>query len=528
MWSRRIASLPVAMSSDNQTRICIPLNEKTYRALTASARKATAIADMIELRVDGLESVELDSPTLEGLIATIPRPVILTFRATEEGGYRLLTKSERRAFWLNNFDSHAAFFDIETDLVDELISLDANTQPDWSRVICSHHDFSGVPRNLTDIYEQMTFTPARTLKIAVTANDIVDCLEVFKLLERAVQEKRDVIALAMGNAGVVTRILGPSRGSFLTYGSLEKHTGTAVGQVVAADLKSIYRIDQINRDTMITGLVGLPVMHSVSPHMHNAAFKSAGLNAVYLPLEVGDLGGFFKRMIDPRTREIDWFIRGLSITAPHKTEVIKYLDWIESSAKEIGAVNTIVVENERLHGYNTDADGFLEPLLQRIGMLAGARAAVIGAGGAARAAIYALQQQSVDVDLFARNADNASEISQQFQISCKPLISAKFSSYDVVVNTTPLGSIGKKLDETPAVAEQLLGSRLAYDLVYNPIETEFLRQAREAGCEVVGGLEMLVAQAKLQFKLWTNTDTSSELMYTSASLELADNSSSRS
>ena len=515
------------MSSNNNTRICVPLNERTLSELRSSAAKATTVADLIELRADGLDSEQLDHPSqLRNLVDTISRPVILTFRSSEEGGYRSLTKAQRKSFWQEHLRTNAALFDVELDLVKELTTLDGDDQPDWSCVICSNHDFAGLPPDLNEIYEQLAFTPARVLKLAVKANDIVDCIELFKLLERAGREQRELIAIAMGNAGIITRILGPSWGSFLTYGACEIDRGTAPGQLLASELKSVYRVDQIDRDTMITGLVGSPVMHSVSPHMHNAAFQVLGLNGVYLPLEVGDLAGFFKRLVDPRTKELDWNLRGLSVTAPHKVEVMKYLDWVDPIAQQIGAVNTVVLNDERLLGYNTDADGLIEPLIRRIGSLTGARAAVIGAGGAASAAIFALQKHNVEIDLYVRNPDKADVLSRRFNISCRSLDERSLAGHDVVINATPLGSVGKEIDKTPVSADQLRGCRLVYDLVYNPIETRFMKEGRQAGCEVLGGLEMLVAQARMQFKLLTKNEVSYELMYAAGHSALTQNLSS--
>ena len=236
-------------------------------------------------------------------------------------------------------------------------------------MIASHHDFSGVPSDLQQIYERLAKTPAHVLKISVQAHDIVDCIPIFQLIDRARREGREMIAIAMGNAGIATRILGPSRGAFLTYGALDDDSATAPGQVNAPKLRSLYHIDQIDDETMICGLIGLPVMHSVSPHIHNAAFAAEEINGVYLPFEVKDIDSFFKRMVDPRTRELNWNLRGLSVTAPHKQTVMQHLDWIDPNAKEIGAVNTVVIENDRLLGYNTDAAGLIEPLLQRLGFI---------------------------------------------------------------------------------------------------------------------------------------------------------------
>jgi 3-dehydroquinate dehydratase/shikimate dehydrogenase len=352
-----------------------------------------------------------------------------------------------------------------------------------------------VPDDLNDLYKRLAATPAQVIKIAVQAQDIVDCIAVLKLLDRA---DREIIPIAMGNAGIATRVLGPSRGAFLTYGSLGDESATAPGQVTARNLRSLYHIDKIDHDTMVCGLIGLPVMHSVSPQIHNGWFAAERLNGVYLPFEVKDLGGFLKRMVHPRTRELNWNLCGLSVTAPHKQTVMDHLDWIEPDAREIGAVNTIVIEADRLLGYNTDAPGFIDPLLRKFESLAARRAAIIGAGGAARAAIWALIKQNANVTIFARNISKAESLG----VSCQPLASATFKDYDLVVNTTPLGS-GAYIDQSPVTAEQLNGVRCAYDLIYNPADTRFLREARQVGCDTIGGLEMLVAQAKLQFELWT-------------------------
>jgi len=384
---------------------------------------------------------------------------------------------------------------VEGDLVYDLA-------PDWSRVIVSHHDFNGVPKDLEQIYERLANSPAAVIKIAVQANDIIDCLPIFQLLDRARSEGREIIAIAMGNAGIATRVLGPSRGSFLTYGALEDENATAPGQINARKLRSLYHVDTIDQDTMICGLVGLPVMHSVSPHIHNTAFSEERINGVYLPFEVHDASEFFKRMVHPRTRELNWNLRGLSITAPHKQTVMECLDWIEPEAKEIGAVNTVVVENDRLLGYNTDAAGLIDPLLKQLKTLHGTRVAIIGAGGAARAAIWALKRQHANVTLFARNQAKAQPLAELFGISCKSLSDAAFATYDLVINATPLGS-GAHIDQSPATRDQLTGARCVYDLIYNPRDTRLLREAREAGCETLGGLEMLVTQAALQFELWT-------------------------
>jgi 3-dehydroquinate dehydratase/shikimate dehydrogenase len=357
----------------------------------------------------------------------------------------------------------------------------------------------------------MTHTPARILKIAFQANDITDSISVLKLLERARREGHEMIAVSMGEAGLLTRVLSPSRGAFLTYGSLNSGEATAPGQVTAEELHRLYRVASINEETQIMGLVGSPVMHSLSPHMHNAAFAAAGVNAVFIPFEVRDAAQFMRRMAHPRTRELDWNLRGFGVTAPHKTAVMPQLDWVEPGAAGIGAVNTVVVEGGELRGYNTDAGAALKPL-GGVAELRGARVALLGAGGAARALLWSLRECGASVTVFARDAGRGRDVAKDFDADSATLAGAMFEGFDVVINATPLGTRGAREDETPAGAAQLRGARIAYDLVYNPSETRFLREAVAAGCRTIGGLSMLVAQAVEQFKLWTGTPAPSAVM----------------
>ena len=514
--------------TEKTVRICVPVCESSVRELESAFGRAAEMGDIIELRLDCLEPFESEQALeeIQKIVRESDRATIYTLRPAEQGGRCELDYASRYVFWNMQYDLHATdWHDVELDLAEGFASSkDAPPCPvKWDQMICSHHDFVGVPADLEQIYERMAATPARILKIAVQADDITDCLPVFRLLERARSEGREMIAIAMGPAGIATRILGPSRGAFLTYGALETGRATAPGQITAEELRAVYRIDLINSQTEIKGLVGAPVAHSVSPQIHNAAFAAAGVNAVYIPFEVRDVKSFLRRMVHPRTREISWNLRGLSITAPHKTAVIDFLDWVEPAAQEIGAVNTIVVEDDALHGYNTDVTAILQPVIESLGPLRDARCAVIGAGGAASAALWRLRNEGATVTVFARNLEKAKTIGDRFGARAESLAAARFEGFDLVINTTPLGTKGALEDETPATSVQLGGARFAYDLVYNPTETRFMREAREVGCEAVGGLAMLVEQAAQQFRLWTGSDAPTEIMLTAAKDSLEHN-----
>jgi 3-dehydroquinate dehydratase / shikimate dehydrogenase len=489
------------------TTICVPVCVRRAEELPGAVDLAARVGDVVELRLDYLDEPGAAMPVVHEL-TRIAVPIIVTMRAPEQGGAGSHTYEERRRFWSRAKDLPKVLFDMESDLVTQSEEFSMN----WNRVICSHHDFAGVPPDIDHLYEHIAATPAKITKIAVQAKDAIDCIPIFRLLERAQREGRELIAIAMGQAGIMTRILGPSRGSFLTYASFGEDSKTAPGQLTAKDLRELYRVDQIDLETQIFGIIGNPVGHSLSPRIHNAAFGASRLNAVYIPIQVDDARQFMRRMAHPKSRELDWNLRGLSVTAPHKTTAMSFLDWIDPSAKEIGAVNTIVVRDEQLLGYNTDAAGFISPLREKCGSLNGVTCAVIGAGGAARAILWALRNEGANITLFARNAEKASELSNQNHVSCESLENARFESFNVVINATPLGTRGEHEDQTAATADQLRGVRLAYDLVYNPTETRFLREAREAGCETLSGIDMLLAQAVEQFKLWTGSEPDRETM----------------
>jgi 3-dehydroquinate dehydratase/shikimate dehydrogenase len=496
--------------------VCISICETDWASVARAVQDAAEHDALIEIRLDCFPAAALQNPdALQQLLATCPRPTIITFRAAEEGGRSDADFETRLRFWRERgLELPANFVDLELDIAEQLSR--ETVAVDWSRVICSYHNDDELPVDLRKIFERLAATPARVLKIAVRVNDAVDCLPIFDLLERARRDGREIIAIGMGTAGAATRILGPARGAFLTYGSLGKERATAAGQLSIEELTNIYGVEKLTRETAITGLVGRPVAHSISPQIHNAAFASLGTNAVYIPFEVRDLKAFFKRMVHPRTREIDWRLRGLSITAPHKSDVLAELDWIEPGAREIGAVNTVVLEDGRLCGYNTDASAFIAQLKNQFGSLQNARVAIIGAGGAASAALYTLNQENALVTVFARDQRKAKVLADRWSTSYRELQGAVFAEFDVVINATPLGTKGLGEFETPATAQQLRGARLAYDLVYNPQVTQFLREAQVAGCEMLAGLPMLLAQAAQQLQLWTGVTPSMEIMKSAA------------
>ena len=471
-------------------------------------KRASEHADIIEIRFDHLDPRDLDRALS---LAESERTLLFTFRPSEEGG-RDLPFDERLRFWEKVLNSHRN--DLMIDLECDPKLLMAIDPPGIKRIVSRHH-FERV-EDLDSTWDSLAaFSDIG--KIAITADDIVETIPLWKLLDKADRNNKKIIPIAMGEAGKWTRILGLAHGAFMTYASLDEGDETAPGQVTARDLVETYRVKELNKSTEVYGVMGDPVASSLSPYIHNPAFASAGLNAVFVPLMVRDLDAFIERMVLPKTREIELNFRGFAVTMPHKQTIIKYLDEINPTARTIGAVNTVKIDVDgKLTGYNTDAVGFIEPLKQRYGSLNDARVAVLGSGGAARACVYALKQENCEVTVFARDGNKASILASEFQVRSSPLSQLTPADLDIVVNATPVGMIGGNNNDSILNASQLKGVKFVYDLVTAPAETMLIREAKAAGVEAIGGLEMLIAQAAKQFEIWTGHPADLDLMRASA------------
>jgi len=493
---------------ESRASICAVITEHSAESARRAIEHAATVADLIELRLDYLRDFDFTNPaSLSTLLQDKRRPVIITCRSVAEGGAQAVDDDARLRLLVEGARQMADYCDIEAAHYDAAAKLG----PDLSKLIVSYHNFDETPSDLDGIYDRITNLPAALHKIVTRADRIADSLAIFRLLDRSRAEGQNLIALAMREPGLITRILGPVRGSFLTYGALGPGRESAQGQPSCIELRDVYRANQLTRDTTITGIIGKPVGHSASPVMHNAVFKSLGMDFVYLPFEVEDVAEFFIRFVRSETRELDWKVRGFSVTIPHKTNVIPLLDEIDATASLVGAVNTVVLSEGKLKGYNTDVQGAIEPL-EKICSIDGERCGVIGAGGAARAVAYGLISKGARVTIFARDVNKARALADSFGADVAPLESLSSSDVQVVINTTPVGLCGHSEDSSPVARSALRNRRVAYDLVYNPLETQFLKDARAEGCQIISGIEMLVAQAALQFELWTNRQAPLDLM----------------
>ncbi len=315
------------------------------------------------------------------------------------------------------------------------------------------HDFDKTPDDLPALLTQMRKTPADYYKIAAMAKSGVDLLRMLELS----QQNPDLIAISMGEIGQASRVLAPVLGSPLTYAPLSEEESNAPGQIPLPDLLSIYNFRALNRQTKIYALLGNPVLHSMGHIFHNKIFREEKKNCVYvkIPLNKSELSPFLAQI-----KNLPFF--GFSITMPLKTMILPFLDEIDPEASAIGAVNTVVIHEGELYGYNTDGKGALDAL----GDVEGKKLTLIGKGGAAKAIAFEAVKRGGKIV-----KDN----------------------YDILINCTP--------NPMPMLREDLLPKTTVMDLSLK--QTTLLQEALAKGCRVLNGIPMYVRQALAQQALWS-------------------------
>ena len=464
----------------SRSLLCETVTAPTMAALLAARDAATA--DMVELRLDGVAGLDVDA-ALRGLT----RPVVVTCRPRWEGGRFDGSEVERHGILLRALALGADYVDVEFAALHgahaALFAQLVGGAPE--RIVLSAHDFDGVPADLAARARAMRGTGARTIKLAVTARRLTDVLPL-----REIGAEGNAVVIGMGDAGLVTRILAGHFGSPWTYAG----DGVAPGQLPARQMLEQFRFRQLGPGTRLFGVVSASARHSLSPVMHNAAFAAAGLDAVYLPLQAADFDDFL-RFADALG------VEGASVTIPFKRDALQAAGHADALTRAVGAANTLRRRGGDWEATNTDVAGFLAPIDAALGVpLRGLRAAVMGAGGSARAVVVALLSREAGVTLHARRREQAQEVAAALPaaIGGWPVPGG---SWDLLVNCTPLGGAAAR-DVSPLPGGPFTG-RLVYDLTYGRGDSALLAEARAAGCAVLDGLPMLVAQAERQFEWWT-------------------------
>src|SRR5207253_1999164 len=382
-------------------------------------------------------------------------------------------------------------------------------------LIISFHDFRAT-KNLEKTLHKMAAYPADFYKIVGTATTLYDNVTMMKFLEKQ-SDKYSLIGLCMGEQGIISRVLGVRAGSVFTFGAISPDEKTASGQVTAQDLRSTYRIEQVDAATRVYGVAGDPVSHSLSPVIMNAALRRENVNGVFLALHAKSLKDLLACV-----KEIP--IHGLAITMPHKQAILPHLDNTDPFTTKIGACNTIVRSADgKLYGFNTDTSGVVRPLEQRIG-LQDAKILVLGAGGAARAAVFGLKDRGAQVFILNRHTEKGKKLARQAKARIMKRLDLKKLDFDVIINATSVGMGNTR--ESPLNAEEIK-AKYIFDMVYDPAETLLLKLAKERGCEVIAGSEMFVHQAARQFEIWTGKPAPREDMLKIVTQALAERAAAR-
>ena len=472
-------------------RLCVTVTADTMAELRTRRDQVTD-ADLVELRLDMVRD-----PSAAAALEGRQQPVIITCRPKSEGGHFTGSEEERRTILSEALSLGAEYVDLEW----KGTCADLIKRTGGRNVILSHHDFDGMPADLDAMSRDMLGSGAAVVKLAVTAHSLSDCLRLRAIGQHA---RGPVALIAMGDAGLASRVLAGWMGSCWTYAG-DNHSKQAVapGQISADLMLDEYQFRHISPHTAVYGIVGKPVSHSVSPVMHNAAFRAAHLDAVYLPLAASDYDDF--------TRFADAVgLAGASVTAPFKVTAFERANECDPVSRRIRSVNTLRRDGSKWLGYNTDVTGFLAPLESAL-QPRGGRAVILGAGGAARSVSVALVSAGMTVTIASRRVEQSKSVAALTDAAIAPWPPSP-GSWDLLVNATPVGTT-PNVEESPLPEDYAFpSSGLVYDLVYNPQQTHLMTLAARAGCRTIGGLEMLVAQAQAQFEWWTGGRPANRVM----------------
>jgi len=460
------------------------------------AEKAEALArdnSFLEFRLDYLSKPGLALPRVKRFTESHPGTVVIATcrRAVSGGKFRGSIASQ-----LDILGKAAA---AGCQLLDVEVQTAAKCKPEQlqklrsrAALVLSFHDFRGT-KKLDETLEKMLTYPADYYKVVSTATALTDNVSMIKFLAHQ-GDKHSLVSMCMGEQGIISRVLGVRAGSVFTFASASAGEETAPGQVTAQELRNVYRIDQVDAATRVYGVAGDPIAHSLSPAIMNAAFRRENVNAVYLGLHAKTLKDLLHCV-----REIP--IHGISVTMPYKQAILSHLDNTDSHTSKIGACNTVVrAQDGKLYGFNTDSSGVVRPLERRLNSLEGARILVLGAGGAARAAVFGLKERGSEVYILNRSAAPAKKLAHQARARIMKRAELKKFAFDVIINATPVGMGNSR--ETP-LQEKEINARYVFDMVYDPTETRLLKLAKERGAQVIPGVEMFVHQAARQFEIWT-------------------------
>jgi 3-dehydroquinate dehydratase/shikimate dehydrogenase len=507
---QRIKTLPSANSQLLRSRIgkvCVAIIGATPADLLEKATAAVKDTPFLELRLDYLDKPAAAIPAIkEFLDVNNASIVIATCRRAESGGKFEGSLAAELDILIKAAQAGCQILDITIESAEALKKSDLQKLRDTgAALLLSYHNFKET-RDLDAIYTRMQAFQPDFYKIVPTAKSLTDNVTLMRFIER-VSDSAPIVGACMGDAGIISRVLGLRAGAVFTFAAATPGEETAPGQIAARTLVETYRIEEVDAATKVYGVAGNPVNKSLSPIMMNTAFRRETVNAVYLALQtakVADLVALIKEIP----------IQGVSVTMPHKQDIMQYLEHTDPLSKKIGACNTILrAQDGNLYGFNTDVQGIIAPLEKRMS-LNGAKVLVLGAGGSGRAAVFALRDKGAEVHILNRTPETAARLAKQSgaKVFKRESFTHKTNpaNFDVIINSTPVGMSGNK--GTPILSAEELRTKLVFDLVYNPADTPLIRLARQQGINVITGVEMFVQQGARQFEIWTGKPAPEEEM----------------
>ncbi|HKB36430.1 MAG TPA: type I 3-dehydroquinate dehydratase, partial [Gemmataceae bacterium] len=491
------AAQPAARSFE---RLCVVIGRTRHKMVQIEIQEAAKRgARLIELRLDFLAK----APDFKRLLHNKPCPMIATVRRPADGGRWPGTEEARQTLLRQAIVAGFDWVDLETDVADSIGRF-----KNVKRII-SYHNMRETPADIEKIHARMCHQDGDVIKVAVRAQQPSDNL---RLLELARRSKKPTVAVCLGDFGMPSRVLGGKYGSPFTYCAFNKERGIAPGLPSFDDMRLIYHSDLVNADTAVYGVIGDPVGHSLSPLVHNTAYRKLGLNAVYVPFRVPreSFSGFLA--------DFDAVpVSGYSVTIPHKETAATVATLKDPNVELTQAANTLLRHAEgnptQWSAFNTDYTAAVDSLRDALGnapegmptTLQSRVTLILGAGGVARSIAHALHREGTLLTISSRTAERSRKLAEE--VDCRLIDWAARHSVnaEVVINCTPVG-MHPKVDESPLHPSFLRPGLVVFDTVYTPEQTLLVKEARNRACLVVTGVDFFVRQASQQFRLFTGEE----------------------
>ena len=456
---------------------------------------AKAGAKLVELRLDWIKG-EVD---VARLLADRPTPVVVTCRRREDGGRWMGSEDDRLKLLRAAILEGPEFVDLERDAAEKIPRFGKTKR------VVSHHDMKATPGSLelAELHKKLAAADADVVKLVTLAEGIEDNAALVAVQKKA---KLPTIAFCMGEWGLPSRVACCRFGAPWTYCAFTADREIAPGLPSHKQMRAVYRAHRVGKNTRLFGVLGDPVEHSLSPHLHNAAFRAAKVDGCYLPVRLPA-----ERFAAGVAALRDCGFEGFSVTIPHKQAALVFAEKPDDAAKRIGAANTLWLERSgekpAWRAANTDRDAALASIEAAVkaddpdATLTGRRATVLGSGGVARAVVAALTEAGCGVTVTARTEKKVRALVEEFGGTAETWPNRLTRPADVVVNCTPVG-MWPKMDESPLPENAIPPQSVVFDTIYNPRRTLLLKHAKGRDCRTVSGDEMFVRQAEAQFELF--------------------------